>query len=56
MSLIPGGETIWSLFGQSVIKVDDNLVVKCAKDGSSIKLEEAANIQQIRQLDINSCT
>ena len=49
MSLIPGGETIWSLFGQSVIKVDDNLVVKCAKL-ESIKLEEAANIQQVRHL------
>src|SRR5947207_8285070 len=49
MSLIPGGETIWSLFGQSVIKVDDNLVVKCTRL-ESIKLEEAANIQQIRHL------
>ena len=48
MSLIPDGETIWSLFGQSVIKVDENLVVKCSRL-ELIKLEEAANIQQIRQ-------
>ena len=49
VSLIPGGETIWSLFSQSVVKVDDNLIVKSARL-DSIKLEEAANIQQIRQL------
>jgi aminoglycoside phosphotransferase len=49
MSLIPGGEVIWRLFSQSVTKVDDNLVVKCGR-ADVVKLEEAANIQQIRQL------
>jgi len=49
MSWMRSGEIIWSLAGREVIKVDDNLVVKCVEFGLR-PLEEASNIQAIQRL------
>ena len=49
VSLVPGGETIWNLFGQAIIKINPDLVVKRGRLELR-KLEEAANIQMVRHL------
>ena len=49
VSLVPTGETIWSVFGQAIIKINRDLVVKRGRLELQ-KLEEAANIQLVRHL------
>ena len=49
LSRVSSGDKIWGLSSQDVIKIDENLVVKCGLLTLEA-LEEAANIQMIREL------